>query len=338
MAGCLAMAFGLALYARRVQVPRSRRAVAIGAIVLATLAAGVRYNAAAATLPLVALVVPAIGSRLRRYAIIGALWIATTLVALGADALLTDRAMHSWSSSLAVADIAGTLHYLDEDIPDPELRELLRGAPLVIDHDIHRLVRARYRPDTFLHLVEPGTDRVLDLPQDRPASEAARAAISRTYRAIALGHPTAYLRHRMQVFAAALGLVGESWQHDTIMMHDAQWQSLLERAHIPYEYTAVQRAIGGVYVWFAATPLGRPYLYFVLALVLVVLARKQADVVALLASGLLLEASLVVLAPSADYRYSHWLVVTSLAALVIVIARRFSAADRSETSFRSAPT
>src|SRR5262249_49915167 len=49
------------------------------------------------------------------------------------------------------------------------------------------------------------------------------------------------------------------------------------------------------------------------------------DVVALCASGLVMEATLLVLAPSPDYRYSHWLVVSVCIATAILVARRAAA-------------
>jgi hypothetical protein len=44
-------------------------------------------------------------------------------------------------------------------------------------------------------------------------------------------------------------------------------------------------------------------------------------VAALLASGLVVEASLVMLAPSPDYRYSHWTVVVTIVAAIMSWSR-----------------
>ena len=110
-----------------------------------------RYNALAATLPLVLLVFEwERGKRwLRRYAIAIGAWLAITLLAFAINSALTDRKMYFWHSTLALADITGTLAYVDEDLPDAELRPLLAPTEIKIDHDIHASLRAKYRPDTF---------------------------------------------------------------------------------------------------------------------------------------------------------------------------------------------
>jgi hypothetical protein len=63
-------------------------------------------------------------------------------------------------------------------------------------------------------------------------------------------------------------------------------------------------------------------MYLVIALVLLPLAIRHRDVLALLLSGLGLEASLFPLAPTPDYRYSHWLVICTLLAIIMLTARR----------------
>jgi len=42
-----------------------------------------------------------------------------------------------------------------------------------------------------------------------------------------------------------------------------------------------------------------------------------------LASGIVMEGSLLVLAPSPDYRYSHWMVVCTAIGVISVTARRY---------------
>jgi hypothetical protein len=71
-----------------------------------------------------------------------------------------------------------------------------------------------------------------------------------------------------------------------------------------------------------ATPVFEPWIYLAISLLLLPLARRQRDVLALLCSGLVLESTLVLLAPSADYRYSHWMVITTCLAVIVLTARR----------------
>jgi hypothetical protein len=327
MAGLLAMACGLALYASARPEGERRKALyaKIAAVAFACVAAGIRYNAAAATLPLIVFVFPPVSgwkARAKRYGIAGALWLATTGAALGADSLLTDKPTYAWYSSLAVGDIVGTLHYMKQEVPDERLLRWFRGTPLTVGKNIHAFAREHYRPDVFIPLVSPGPGQMFDFPQDQPTPEAAREPMANAYKAIVKGHLIAFARHRLLVFLSVLGFVGDSWDNQLIVTHDYQQPDLLAHAGVSNDYSSLQHGIDELYKAVSRTPLFRPYLYFVLALVLVWLARKQSDVVALLASGLLLEGSLFLIGPSNDYRYSHWLVVSSLLGLVFVIARR----------------
>jgi membrane protein implicated in regulation of membrane protease activity len=85
-------------------------------------------------------------------------------------------------------------------------------------------------------------------------------------------------------------------------------------------------------------PIYVPWMYAVLGLVVIglALAMGSLDVVALCASGLVMEATLLFLAPSPDYRYSHWLVVSVCLAIVIIAVRRARATHaRSRPRWRS---
>ena len=80
-----------------------------------------------------------------------------------------------------------------------------------------------------------------------------------------------------------------------------------------------------VYTWvWKHTPLFEPFVYFVLALVMLPFARKHRDVLALILSGIAIELTLFFLASSPDYRYSHWMVLTTLLAAITLISRRRS--------------
>ena len=57
-------------------------------------------------------------------------------------------------------------------------------------------------------------------------------------------------------------------------------------------------------------------------LALLVMCRRQRDVLALLLSGLGLELSLLPLVQTPDYRYSHWLVICTCLAVVMLFTRR----------------
>jgi hypothetical protein len=82
--------------------------------------------------------------------------------------------------------------------------------------------------------------------------------------------------------------------------------------------TALGRNISAI--WYA------PLVYLLVALVLVPLARRQPVALAMLGSGLGYELGLYFLAPTPDVRYSNYLIVTTLVAYALVMARRLAAA------------
>jgi hypothetical protein len=107
MAGCLLLGTALVL-----QPSRGWRVAGLACYALAT---AVKYNAFAATLPLVVLLFQwRATDGWRRYAIATAAWLGVSAAAAGANAALVDQSMHFWHSSLAVADIVGVIAHADE--------------------------------------------------------------------------------------------------------------------------------------------------------------------------------------------------------------------------------
>lgn len=320
MAGFLVLGFG-ALW-------DERRWVRIAALVSFFVATAMRYNAFAATFPLVVLC-----WRWRdlagwkRYGLAVAIWLATTLAAFGLNTLLTDREMHYWTGTHALSDIVGTLAHVDEPIADAELAPLLAPTQIRIDHDFHEVLRAKYRPETFTQLIA-GDDRLWTVPVAgiEPAPAPQREAIERAWRAIVFGHFSAYVAYRFTSFAELLGLTGK-FQGVTVVRRHWQTPERLAANQISTTTLPGQR-LGERALWFVTkhTPLFRPWLYALLALLLAPFAWRQRDVLALLASGLLMELSLLPLAATPDYRYSHWLVVCTCLATAMLIARRASTA------------
>jgi hypothetical protein len=84
-------------------------------------------------------------------------------------------------------------------------------------------------------------------------------------------------------------------------------------------------------VW-RSIPIFLPWMYAAVALLLLPLARRHRDVLALLLSGLGLELSLLPFAATADYRYSHWMVVCTCIAAIALTARRARAASHVNTA------
>jgi hypothetical protein len=314
MAGALVLAIALLIAERRVW-----RFVGLGLLLLAS---AVRYNAPAATFaPVVLLFVwPGVSRAVARYAIAAGIWVGLTVGAIAINAALTDIHMHFWQSSLAAFDIAGTLAHVDGSLADHELRETLAGTPLEIDHDLHAAIRTRYAPDDFERLIA-GDGRVWNLTiiGQTPAPAPQVEAMTRAFWAVVTEHPGAYLRHRVAVLLATLEITTSPGVG--VITRRGQNRDYLHDLGLDPDGTSLQLALEHRFKQLAQrTPLFQPWIYVLLALALLAFAGTRLEVAVLL-SGLGLESSLLLLAPTTDYRYSHWLVVCTLIAGVMVVAR-----------------
>jgi hypothetical protein len=316
MAGLVLLGFGML-------VAQSERA-RIGGLAALTLAIAMRPIATVAVLPLVLLVFEwRSTSGLRRYATALVAWLAITAVALGTNWLLTDRALSRATSVRDLHDIAGVIKYTRSDLPDGKLEELLAGTELQLHQGIQAHVRAWYRPRSASVLLVGeralwtlpmyGTGAV---PQDQ------RAAIERAWRELVLGDPRAYARHRMQVMKRVLGLNAKE-RPAAVPGRVANDPEISLGVGVPIKSSVLQHSMTSAATWVAdATPLFLPWIYLVVAMLLLVPARRHRDLLALLASGIVAEAVLFVLAVGTDYRQSHWLVLSTCIAIVGLVARR----------------
>ncbi|HUJ63378.1 MAG TPA: hypothetical protein VLX92_32995 [Kofleriaceae bacterium] len=320
MAGFLMLGLAGVLAGRRVH-----RVLGLVALWLAT---AVRYNAFAATAPLVVLCFtwPGVTRWYARYGLALAAWLAITASAFGANAALTDVEMHYWQSSLAVFDIAGTLDHVDGTIPDDELRQTLAGTRILVDKDIHAAIRAAYKPGNFdTLLVGPGHLWDLPVQGSTPAPDDQLDAITRAFWDVVTAHPGAYLRHRAALGDELFG-VHQGSLSKVVRTHASQLDGYLQNQHLSTGASTVQRALQRAMLWIAhRTPLFRPWIYLVLALIALAFVRRDRELVALLLSGIGLEASLFVLAPTPDFRYSHWLVLATVVAIALAAVRRYGA-------------
>lgn len=299
------------------------RFLGLGALFVAI---AIRYNAFAAAAPIVVLLFMWRPGQhwLKRTALAVTLWIAISGGAFIANSAMTDQKMYVWHSVLAPFDIAGTLKYVDGTIPDAELSRLLAGTGLRIEKDIHATIRARYRMRNFFPLVVP-PDNVWDVPIRGyvPPPPAQRDAMERAWREITSAHRGAYLAHRFRVFRECLAFQHKTEGYWAVPIRAFPYQSTAQREGISTTSSALQDTMTAAYasLWHA-TPMFEPWMYFVLAVVLLWPARKDRDVLALLLSGLGIELTLLFLAPSPDYRYSHWLVTSVTISVVVLVARR----------------
>jgi hypothetical protein len=292
-----------------------RRRVRLVGLGLLVAAASMRHNAFAAVVPLVAILFEwTPGQRIwKRLAVIGG--VACVMIVL---AFAVTRVLASQHVKLTpvFSDIVAVIACTD-DRSDADLREVLRGTPLVVDDGIQ--VQAR-----VLHAYH-GTFRILQGDQrlfSYPTDDAQWDALNRAWSELVRGDPRAYLRCHYDDFELILGLndaplrapvwnlfLEDPKQADGTS-HDASW-------------SIAQAKIGLVFDWLADdTPLFRPGLYALLALVVLVLFCRDRLTFALIASGLLYELSFFPVGAEPDYRYSHWMITSACLATVIAFIRR----------------
>jgi len=292
---------------------RRWRYLGIAALVLAS---AMRHNAAAATLVPMVLLWSGAPQRWRRVLVGAGVWLAITVASFAINQLLVETPQHPWTISIATTDVVGTVRYAPP-LSDAELRETLAGAPLLVDHDIQAAMIKRYDPRSWAiyYQFEP--------PLGRPATEVEHDAIARAWLSVVSAHPLAYLRHRIEVFRRVIHFGGKArvpilTLEFTNDGDPALRERLAHRASPSTFQSALfwlVRRLGGI--WYVA------YIYIVVALCLLPLARRHRLALALLGSGLCYELSLLFVAPSPDYRYSQWLMVTTGLAAVLVFARRY---------------
>ena len=118
---------------------------------------------------------------------------------------LTDREMHFWHQSMALADIVGVLQFVDGTLPDAELAPLLAPTEIRVDKDYHQRIRWMYRADDFQQLIS-GDTKLWDVPWYAPMPEARRDAISRAWFTLVKTYPRAFLTYRLENFGEILGV------------------------------------------------------------------------------------------------------------------------------------
>ena len=329
MAGALLLATALLL--------DPRRWVRLVALALVLVATGVRFNGLAATFTIVLLLFEwrefsgtKWRARAKRYGLAFGVWAALTAAAFGINSLLTDRETH-FAETMLVDDIVGTLRFVKPDRPDAELRTALAGTRLIPDQNIHKAIRKAYNSESVLPIIL-GDTRVFDhaLADIEQLSPEVRAALWRAWNDIVLGYPGAYLYYRADRFRVLLGMSKRRevfWDSPIIVTHDYQDKKLLWEFGVSTSISPTQAWIDERLTDLSHTWLFRPYVYFILSLALLVLARRNALVAALLLSGLGIELSMFFLAHSPDYRYSHWMVCTTVLSAILLLADRRAKRD-----------
>ncbi|HSN26085.1 MAG TPA: hypothetical protein VLT45_07360 [Kofleriaceae bacterium] len=301
-----------------------RRAWKLAGLALLVLGTAMRHNGLATTFPIVVVLFswdPA-HRFVKRHAIALAVSIAVIGAAQLVTRVLTDEPRHGWSTSFALVDITATLRYVEPTIPDDQLRALLAGTTVLPEHDLHEATRR----EPLGEWVTAYWDTAYSFFAV-PKTAAERDAMTAAWRRVVPSHLGAYLTYRLEVFRRLLGLppvhlaspvynwftdIQDIYGSAVKAGHDAgpaKVQDLLRRA---------MHWLGATYVFWIMT-------YAVLALLLIPFCFWDREVLALVASAILSEAALFVVAPTTDWRYSFWLVLAVVLAIVLVVARRYTA-------------
>jgi hypothetical protein len=297
---------------------RSRRIQILG-LVFATIACAMRDGAAFAALPIViATFVWTPSSSRRRFAIAAATWLAIVVATVGIDRLLVGEWWERNEIALASGDITGTLRSA-RDLDDAKIKALVGDAPLAITTGIQKRARDRSGP-------------LFDVPRNEAEREALFSARLRVARAL----PRAYLDHRWRVVRRLLGLSSPAEPLYTDFVQKHEHRAGLRQAA---KHSLVQAIAIAPVRWLAKTFVFMPYVYAILALLLLPLAiaRKHPQAIALLASGLLYELALVVETNHVELRDSHWLVLATVLATAMLVAQGWLKA-RHERVLEQAPT
>lgn len=303
---------------------RGRRVLGLVAFSVAT---AMRYNALAAPFALVLLLFEWEANQrwFVRYGTALGAWVALTIVAFAINIALTDRKMYFWHQSMALQDITGVLAFVENDIPDSELAPILIPTEIRVDEDFHRAVRAKYESDDFQQLIS-GDGHLWDVPWTDPMLASRRDAIEHAWWTLLRTNFGAYVRYRLENYGETLG-VNRRFGGATVVLHSAQYEGFLEYRGLAKSSSAFQEKIGRALMWLAKkTRLFRPHVYALLALALLPLAVRERFVLALLLSGLAVELTMLPLGATPDFRYSHWLVVTTCMSVVLLFAKRWKAA------------
>jgi hypothetical protein len=284
-------------------------------LALLVVACSLRHNAFAAVVPLVFFLFEW-RTKTR--------WWKRSLIGLGA-AVFAVGAMFAVSKILTVQpakitpafqDIVGVLAFTDEEKSDAELRETLRGVPLVVDTNIQAQCRKLYALRGAWRITQ-GDDKLMN----NPVTPAEWDALSRAWIDLVLDDPGAYLAYHWVTFRELLG-VDRLPRAPVYALFVEEEGAIAELRHSAWYSTAQWYGVKVLFILAETTPLFRPWLYAVIGLALLVLCVRDRLTAAIMASGYLYELSYFPFAAEPDYRYSHWMITTVVIAGVILFVQR----------------
>ena len=308
MAAYLVLGAGLMLH-ERVRV----RFLGLGCLFVAC---ALRHNAFAAVVPLVFFLFewrPGI-RWWKRAAVLGG---ATVIMILTAYALTRVLAVQHVRLTPVFKDIVGVIARSDVR-SDEEWRHVLRDTPLVGTTGIQERAKKLHAMNGAFHIVT-GPNRLFD----NPRTPEHWVALERAWKELALGDPVAYFLSHWDVMAVAMGLGPDP------RMPNPVWNLFLEEPgtmleiHHGANWSRAQYELGRALNWLHEhTSLYAPYIYALIALLLLALCARDRVTIGLLTSGLLYELSFFPAGINADYRYSHWMITSTCIAVAMLFAQR----------------
>lgn len=285
----------------------------IAGLVLLSIAVAVEPVALAAAIPL-------IGFFCRPFKIALVACVAVAVTAFGMNALLLDRELGRNEALGAAHDIAGTLRYAGKPRSDGDLHKLLAGTGLRVERDIGTTLRKAYAPRSPFALVDKFG---IQMYGDEPIPVAQVQALERARGELISAYPFAYVRHRINVMKRVLGLSGRREYSPAVLHRRVPDDAISLGVGVPIRSSGMQDAMTEVALALADhTPLFVPWIYLVMAIAVAIAARRQRETLALVLSGIALEAMLIVRAHDNAYRQSHWLVLSACAGLAFFLLRR----------------
>jgi hypothetical protein len=242
--------------------------------------------------------------------------VAAAVFAVGAMFAVTRiLTVHPAKLTPAFQDIVGVIAFSEEK-SDEELREKLRGVPLVVTTGIQAQCRRLYELRGAWRITI-GDDKVML----NPGSPAEWDALSRAWKDLVFEEPGAYLAYHWAVFRELLGvdMLPRAPVYAGFLEEEG---AIAELRHNTWYSTAQWKAIWLMYVIAELTPLFHPWIYAIIGLLLLALCVRDRLTAALITSGLLYELSYFPVGADPDFRYSHWMITSVVIATVILFVQR----------------
>lgn len=329
MASLFLCAIGFAALAS-VTSKKTRIACLVAATVFLFAAAGSRHNAAAAALPLWAFLLVVVlrvpQARPSSAVFVSGAALVLTLLSIACWHQINSRVIntpptHLWTF-LAMYDIAGTAVKSGDPIPQLAAISPVQFADVAVLYSPRSIIPLQV--GVQLHTTVDPKPTATGL--QRHHSVEWRETLRSQWISAIFSYPIAYLTHRWSVFSSLIGLppYTELWA--------PVYSRVLQNEHgiEPWLGSARSLLVGALGVLSRRTIIFTPAVYLVVGLLFLpfslILALRWNDPVmwmssALFASGLCHMAGLFFSALSSDFRYSHWLVVTTSLGGIILLSR-----------------